>query len=224
MRTQSEKWFEQFCEAQRILISRIEESVSRMPDYSIELNGQRIIVEVKEIQPNAEERASIEKMRRTGVGSAVGGTPGERVRGKISDGNGQLKAITNGQLPSLLVLCDIRYECGQISGHLDSYNIRVAMEGLDQVVFAVPRDPANSPYVVGTKSGPRKKMTEHQNTSISAIGVLYTPPDEPIGLIIYHNRFAAISLDPRILKGHVTEQFCLSSSVGTPSQWERCEP
>jgi len=185
------------------------------------LSGQKVLVEVKEILPNTEESAAIEKMRQTGVGKAVQSTPGERVRGKISNANGQFKARTGGKIPCLLVLCDIRHGCGQLSGHLDSYNIRVAMEGLDQVVFAAPSDLAYSPYIEGTKSGPRKKMTRSQNTSISAIGVLHTPPGEPIDLIIYHNRFAILPLDPRILKGVVTKQFRLSETKGIASEWER---
>jgi hypothetical protein len=224
MATQSEAWFKQYCAEQGISVQRIAEENSRTPDYSINLNGQKLIVEVKEILPNAEEKASLEKLRQTGVGNAVGSTPGERVRGKISDANAQLKARTLGVLPSLLILCDIRHGCGQITGHVDGYNIRVAMEGLDQVVFAVPQDHTVSPYAVGIKAGPRKKMTENQNTSISAVGVLYTPPGEPIGLLIYHNRFAAVPLDPYLLMGRVRAQYHLKGQPGQPSEWIQCTP
>lgn len=220
MRTQSEKWFEQFCGERGIPLVRIEETESRTPDYEINLDDAKIVVEVKEIQPIDDEKASIEKMRRTGVGNATGGTPGERVRSKIESAVGQIKARTNGTLPSLLIISDIRYGCGQVSGHVDSYNIRVAMDGLDQIVIAVPQDREISPYATGTKSGPRKKMTESHNTSISAIGVMYTPPGEPIGLLVYHNRFAANPINPDSLGPHVTRQYRLSGDAGTSSEWE----
>ena len=153
------------------------------------------------------------------MGLATGGIPGARVRGKIADASPQIKARTGGCLPSLLVLCDIKYGCGQVSGHLDRYNIRVAMEGLDQVIVAVPRDQSESPYMTGTRSGPRKKMTETHNTSISAIGVLSTPPGAPICLTVYHNRHAAIPVPADALKKLNVPQYTLQGSESGPLTW-----
>jgi len=218
-KTQSEKWFELMCGEKKVPFTRIQESDLQTPDYEIELNGQRVIVEVKEILPNPEEKASLEKLERDGVGLATGGTPGGRVRNKINSASGQIKARTEGRLPSILVLCDIRYGCGQIGRHLDPDNIRVAMEGLDQVIVAVPNDPQKSPYSIGTKSGSKKKMTETDNTSISAIGVLYTPPNQPISILVYHNRHASVPIETKLLESFASKQFCLGGQQGEQLNW-----
>ena len=73
-----------------------------------------------------------------------------------------------------------------------------AMYGLE--VVDVPADPSSSPYPMGTRFGPRKKMTEDANTSISAIGTLVvTAPAGVIKLHVYHNRHAAVPIEPAIL-------------------------
>lgn len=219
MRTQSEIWFEEYCSSRRIPFVRLEESSSRTPDYELDLDNQKIIVEVKEMLPNAAEKASTEKLKRDSVGLATGGIPGERVRGKIADASGQIRARTDGLLASLLVLCDIKYGCGQITGHVDPYNLRVAMEGLDQLILAVSQDCREPPKTTGMKSGPRKKMTDMHNTSISAIGVLSTPPDAPISLDVYHNRYAAIPIPVDKLQKLNVPQYYLSGNPGCPSNW-----
>ena len=219
MRTQSEIWFEEYCSSREVPFARIEESNNRTPDYELNLDGQIIIVEVKEILPNTEEKASIKKLKRESVGLTTGDTPGERVRGKIAGASGQIKARTDRRFASLLVLCDIKYGCGQITGHVNPYNIRVAMEGLDQRILAVPQDRRESPYTTGMKSGPKKKMTDMHNTSISGIGVLSTPPGAPISLVVYHNRYAAIPIPTDKLQKLNVPQYCLSGNPGGPSNW-----
>jgi len=219
MRTQSERWFEAFCDANAIALARIGESSSRTPDYELRLGEETVIVEVKEILPNDEEKASIEKLERTGVGLVTGGIPGARVRGKIADASAQLKSRAERRLASLLVLSDIKFGCGQITGHLDRYHLRVAMEGLDQVILSVPKDFSIPPRVASMKSGPKKKMTAAANTSISAIGVLSTPPGAPIHLAVYHNRYAAIPISTDKLKELRVPQYILSGSPNGPSEW-----
>lgn len=218
-KTQSGKWFESMCDEKQVPFIRIQESDFQTPDYEIEVSGQKIIVEVKEILPNPEEKTSIKKMEREGVGLATGGSPGARVRNKINSASGQIKARTGGRLPSILVLCDIRYGCGQIGRHLDPYNIRVGMDGLDQVVFAVPNDVSKTPYSIGMISGPKKKMTDRDNTSISALGVLHTPLDQPISIFVYHNRYAAIPIESNLLKDFASKQFCLEGQQGECLDW-----
>ena len=200
-------------------MSRIDETEKKTPDYELDLDGTPVIVEVKEMQPNPSEKASMEKLKREGIGLVTGGVPGERVRSKIESASAQIKARTMGQYPSLLVVCDIRHGCGQITGHVDRYNLRVAMEGLDQVVLSVPNDLRKSPQAIGMKSGPRKKMTESANTSISAIAVISTPPGEPIALHVYHNNHAAIPLPVEKIRKCGIPQFKLSGNTGEPSDW-----
>ena len=49
MKTQSEKWFEGYGTNSGITCKRISEENSKTPDYELTIDGQRIIVEVKEI-------------------------------------------------------------------------------------------------------------------------------------------------------------------------------
>ena len=53
---------------------------------------------------------------------------------------------------------------------------------------------------MGTRFGPGKKMTQDANTSISGIGVLaVTAPSGFIRLDVFHNRCAAVAIDPAVL-------------------------
>ena len=219
MPTQSEIWFEEYCAHRGLPLERIEESHAKTPDYKLRIEEHELIVEVKEILPNPEEKASIEKAGKQGVGTGTRVIPGERVRQKINNASKQIKSRTKGTPPGLLVLCDIRHGCGQVSHHLDRYQMRVAMEGLDQVIFLVPNNISEKPHVSGSKSGPRKKMTQDANTSISAVAVLSTPPGEPIKIEIYHNRFAANPISPESLRRYEIPQYQLSDISEEPSEW-----
>lgn len=221
MRTQSEKWFETFCKNQEIVCNRIEEEETNTPDYELRINDKAIIVEVKEFTRNDEEKKSDKALNDNGAGLALSNTPGNRVRKKISRSSAQIKARTQEVNPSILVLCDIQYGCGQITGHTDPYNIRVGMYGLEQIHLSVPKDKQVSPYSKGMSYGPKKKMTEDQNTSISAIGVLSTPNENEIKLSIYHNIHAAIPLDASALsKYDITQYHLVGKEPNTTAKWE----
>jgi len=219
MLTQSETWFEEYCNNRKIDFDRIEESDEKTPDYTIRLDGQEIIVEVKEILPNAEEKKAMLEAKKNGTPFVTRILPGERIRKKIASASGQIKARTKGKSPSILLICDIRNGCGQVIPHLDQYHLRVAMEGLDQVVIGLPEDKNQSPTIIGRKSGPRKKMTPNANTSISAVAVLSTPPGEPIKIEVFHNKYAAHPILPEILRNNGMPQFSLSDNPGEPSDW-----
>ncbi len=151
--TQSEQWFEEFCNSVGLKFERIEEGELKTPDYFLDVDNQKIIVEVKEFARNKEERESDRLLEERGYGEALSNTPGDRVRKKISGASAQIKERTQGIYPSILVLCDIRHGCGQVTGHVDPYNIRVGMYGLEQVHIAVPQDPAISSYATGMSYG-----------------------------------------------------------------------
>lgn len=219
MLTQSEVWFVEYCKSNRINFDRIEESENKTPDYFIKLDDQEIVVEVKEIQPSHEEIRSMEKAQTNGVGFVTGNVPGEKIRKKIKKASTQIKAGANGEFPSILLLCDIRHGCGQVSQHLDPYQLRVAMEGLDQFVISMSNDKNDEPLIVAKKSWPKKKMTQDANKSISALAVLSTPPGEPIKIEVYHNKFAAIPISEKSLRSHGIPQYKLSNKTSEPPNW-----
>lgn len=197
MPTISEIKFEEFCTRNSITCNRICEGISSTPDYDIEVNGVRIIAEVKQFDPNPSEVAAAEELQREGS-SAYSLTPGERVRRAINDAGPQIKARSAGQLPSLLVLYN-NVICGS---HTESYSIKVAMFGFETHLLSVPKGFEHPPRLAGKIFGKRKKMTPTCNTSISAIAVL---PQEGVSylpeLAVYHNPFAAIPFSPSALMG-----------------------
>jgi hypothetical protein len=215
--TRSEGLFEEFCAQRGISIRRIAESKDRSPDYEIEIGGKPVIVEVKEIGESPEDREANEKLAR---GEAVVRNikPGEKVRKKIAAQGGQIRARTEGCKPGVLIL----FDDGQTIRHLDPYQIRVAMEGFDTVVLAVPKDPREEVRTLGTKAGPRKKMTQNDNTSISAIGVLSLTKEGQPDIQIYHNRHAQVPLPPGIVAAVGIPQFQMSDGPeGAVRDWVR---
>jgi hypothetical protein len=218
-RTLSEKLFEQFCRDKDIRCKQVEVGRCRTPDYDIYLPRRKVVTEVKEIIPNPTERAA-EVALRQGRYIWVSITPGDRVRGKIADAAPQIKARAQYRYPGLLVL----FANGLLTRHLDSYQIRVAMYGLETVVVAVPRNPRETPYAIGRKYGPRRKMTPLHNTSVSAVGVLSIPENGGIDLIVYHNEHAAQPLRPELFHRYGIRQFKLEHvQPGEIAGWEQID-
>lgn len=102
-RTISEEQLEAFCQRRSIPLERIPGSDSRTPDYQITIGSERIVVEIKETSPNHEELESDRLLKQRGYGNATGGTPGDRVRKMIRSASAQLKARSNGAVPSIFV-------------------------------------------------------------------------------------------------------------------------
>jgi hypothetical protein len=174
------------------------------------------VVEVKETDRNAEERESDRMLAIRGVGNATGGTPGDRVRKMIRSSSGQLKARSNGVLPSVLVV----FDRGDVVGHVEPYNIRVAMDGLEQFLIAVPPIGKGRPLAVGWKHGPKQKMTPETNTSISAVAALVMTGPVEHELLVYRNAFANVPLDPSLLQPFGVRHFDIDTSgTGSASAW-----
>lgn len=213
-RTFSEKVFEEFCATKGITCLRIAESDRRTPDYELVCGAERIIVEVKEITSNKEEQESDRLLTERGYGNVLSHTPGDRVRKKIADCSAQIKGRTGGKHASLLVVFD------RGRGHIDPYNIRVAMYGLEQIHIAVPPLGMGSPHSTGMGYGPKRKMTPDHNTSISAIGALFMTRSAQALLYVYHNKFAQVPLKPALLAQYGVEQFELEDeTIGITSKW-----
>ena len=214
-RTISEEQFEAFCRIRNIPLERIPEGASRTPDYQITIGSEQIIVEIKETSPNPEELESDRMLKERGYGNVTGGTPGDRVRKMIRSASGQLKARSKGEFPTLLVV----FDKGRVVGHVEGYHIRVAMYGLERIHIAVPPLGQGDPYATGASHGPKRKMTETDNTSISAIGALVMTGPESHILYVYRNRFAKVTLNPRLLQQFGVAHYDLGIGDGLASDW-----
>lgn len=89
--TESEIKFEQFRSARNIPFERIDTGHSATPDYDIFVNDQKIVVEVKELDVNEEEKKILQKIatQRTLVWGSD--RVGDRIRYKIDDAKRQLE-------------------------------------------------------------------------------------------------------------------------------------
>ncbi len=204
--TISEDLFEKLCVRAGISCHRVpEEKDAKRPDYEIELASHRVVTEVKQFDPNKEEA---EFIRRQQVGDAcvTSATPGHRIRNAIGSAAPQLKALSKGECPSMVVV----YNNSGVKQHTDPYSVATAMQGLDEIPVLVRDDPSNSPQFQDARSGPKKRMTAAHNTTISAIGVLVTDFDDQILLCIYHNQHARHPIDPQWLRHSLVHHFCLT--------------
>ena len=187
--TVSEAKFEAYCSANAIQYSRIATGEGKTPDYEIILEGQRTVVEIKEIRLNADELKAKREMDE--IGHASWGTDkfGARIRYKIDGSKRQLETMTAGQHPGILVLYDARPQpfCG-----ISPTEIAVAMYGALTVVFQQPKEMGKPLVFDREKFGEGKKLRRNTHNYISALAVLQEQgPENSLHLYIYHNIYAS---------------------------------
>lgn len=192
--TLSERSFIKFCAQADIPWKRICAGKEQKPDFEIWVLGHKIVVEIKQFDPNPEEKKALEDPEKKYVDFPTR-RPGDRVREAIRKANPQLKALSKGKVPAMLVLQ------GNVSGrrHVHPYDIQTAMRGIDRIPVTDPEDPNISPSFGDAKSGSKRKMTEEHNTTISAVAVIQSS-DGRYELCVYHNRFAANPIDQAWLR------------------------
>jgi len=207
MATESESLFEEFCKANDINyyreIPRSNITGAKIPDYAIiiEEEPRRIIVEVKQFDPNPDDKEQSRQLNEGRVTDVREIKWRDRVRGKIHDANKQLKARSLGRYPAMLVL----YDNVQVPLPLDSEDIMEAMYGnevVDKVIWAKKE--------FTTKFGDNRKCTPDHNTSSSAICTLSRSGSL---LCVYHNEHAKFRIDPTWLRGPNIQHYTLGPKV-----------
>jgi hypothetical protein len=158
------------------------------PDYRVtDREGRVFFAEVKEVQPNPEETHQLTEALAGRVG-AFGTTPGARLREYIGVANRQLRAVTAGQVPALLVVYNTEFF---LRHHSEPYAVLTAMRGLDVIPVEVPQDARIAPRFGDVRPGPGRAMRPDANRNISAIAVVTPGPTTGWAVAVYHNRFAA---------------------------------
>lgn len=214
-KTLSEALFEKYCDSRGIRWRPITVGLTRTPDYDIFLRRFKVVTEVKEITQNQIERQAEEDLKKSKY-TVVSTVPGDRVRGKISDAVPQIRARSKGRFPGLLVL----FGKGFSAGHIDPYQIRVAMYGFETIVIAVPNDMSVSPYAMGKKFGAKRRVTPVHNTSLSAIASLTSSSKDKLELNIFHNKYAAVPLDHKLFAYYGVSQYKLGEAdPGEIAHW-----
>jgi hypothetical protein len=203
MLTAADLLFEQFCAEHGIECRRIPENEQKTPDYEIQLAGAGVAVEVKQLEPNADDLRHLEELRngRTSARSVDMG----RARQSIVEAAKQLRAYAKGRLATIVVLFDTM---GIGSVYLDPYSLAYCLYGPERVHFAVPNDPTVEPWVLGSSLGGGRAFTPSHNTTVSSVAVLQRyGPELCTALSVFHNIYAAVPLDPMRLRGERIEHF-----------------
>ncbi|OFV97582.1 MAG: hypothetical protein A3H28_12715 [Acidobacteria bacterium RIFCSPLOWO2_02_FULL_61_28] len=188
--TESEQLFESFCAARQLSFQRIQECDGKSPDYRLCLQDTEIIVEVKQIEPNAEEKQLLNMPPEEWDAENVyhWGIPGDRIRKKIADALPQLKALSREKVPTLLVVYDVVKVWPELA---DDYAVKVAMYGIESALISSAVAPEGGARILRRWYGPRRRLTSQHNTTLSGIAVMASRDGAEIGMRVYHNYFAA---------------------------------
>lgn len=211
--TASEILFERFCQERCVEIKRIETTEARTPDYEVRLASGSVAVEIKQLEPGASDQELLNSLRR---GRTVSqwvnmGRPREAILG----GTKQLRAYARGVMPGIVVLFDT---AGGLLGYLGADSIGHSMYGPRRVHFAASED--KDVEVVGNSLGGGRVATERHNTTLSAVGVLRLFQNGGLSLAVFHNRHAALPLDPNELRVRDVEHFAWAEhGAGALPRW-----
>jgi hypothetical protein len=213
----SEMLWEAFCARHGLACEAVPTASSQgeqRPDYRVVgADGVRFFAEVKEVTPNELEAKQIQRLLAGEIGE-FSTEPGARVRQYIDKANPQLKIMTKGLCPGVLVIFN---EIPFLTHHTEAYAILTAMRGLDVVPVYVPRDPNLSPEFQDVCSGPKKQMTAGANTSTSALILPFEEPGTGSSALVYHNKYAACPLPLSSLPGPLFRHYGIRSDE---REWE----
>ena len=221
--TKSESLFEDFCLRKGIIFQRINEGTSKSPDYLVSVFDTQLIVEVKQIEPNTEEKAILRTPMNEWDPADVyhWGLPGERIRKKISDAMPQLKKLSEGRHPTLLVILNTVAFWPELA---DNYAVQVAMYGIESALISSEVASEGGAKILARWHGPRKRLTSECNTTLSGIALMDTDTPEVV-LKVYHNYHAAIPLPGCKLMKLGIRQFEMPFEPGTTfPEWREIVP
>jgi hypothetical protein len=214
--TISEIFFEQFCKDNSIPYSRIEREQHRTPDYNVYFGEHHIIAEVKQFDPNEKDKELREQVRSRGAASGCEAS-GRRVRNKIDSAKKQLRYK---ECPAILVVFD-----NVPIGSADADDIKTAMYGQETIrlSFSENRE-GSSVEIENVGFGSKRKFTQADNTTFSAIALLFRFGDS-LRLSIFHNIHAKHLIDPSWLRCDMIRHFTLGPQLpGAFQEWQEICP
>lgn len=216
-RTESETLFEEFCRSASLpLVPIPTESGAgrRTPDYELRVEDPPILVELKQIDPNAEEREVGRAYITSGGPLESSSTPGERLRSKISQAARQLRArCTPNQAGLVAVYNNVWFRPSFTAEH----NVLAAMYGRLAFRLTVPK---RGPTVSEPRLAGNRALNRATNTVVSAVAILSHNLSE-WELLIYHNNFARVPISPDLLRRPRIQQFRrLDSDPGEFPGWQ----
>jgi hypothetical protein len=222
-KTKSELHFEKFCadhSLELFSVPRKSDDKEKTPDYILQVGEQKIIVEIKQLNPNPTDQKHLKDFENYGETGFVLGGFDRRVRKKIKKSVPQLKTRSKGKHPGILVL----YDNVHIYGGIDGYDIRVGMYGQETIDVAISKARRYKPFAIRHRFGAKRSLDKSHNTSLSCAAVLIEHPLNGLKLNIYHNDFASIPLIPDLLRLPQIRHFRLEESITTGAfrNWIEC--
>lgn len=216
--TESERRFESFCGAVGWRCVPVATGSMRTPDYDLFVGSTKIVTEVKEITPDLYESPDPEYQDEHVTVRVRTKTIGDQIRDKINSAAPQVKNRSAGIAPTLIVIYDLLDPA--LRGNSEPLDFLAAMYGPPQAVLAVPR-PHGEIYIKETKFGPGRKTTPSSNTSVSALASLWIDHDGQLSLDVYHNIFAKVPLQVRLLAHPLVSQYSVDAAKRSFHTWLR---
>jgi hypothetical protein len=225
--TKSEALFLEYCNLRGYVTKRIvaPQGTGRFADYEVLITGQRVIAEIKELQPNPEDEQLAQAMEENRLGT-FGDVPGRRVRTHIEDAERQLRCYEAEQVPCIVVLYDnIVVDGSRVHppGYwLEPYQVDVGMYGLQVVNLRLHSDGRTES--LGDARGGQRTFRRAHRDHVSAVAVLHDhAPDYGLFFVIYHSYFAQVPLPKTLFIHPKDRQLEKSDPEASPGPWIQVE-
>lgn len=222
--TLSETLFISLCKSLNFKTEKVPETTYKTPDFRVRSPQCEFFVEVKELEPNPEERRNLIAVRDSKIAVATSSTTGKRAAREIDIASKQLKAVYDTGLPGVLVLFDnIRLDDGtrfSPGHHLEPFHIHAALFGQWVVDLKITQNRLLSRL---DRSGPGERVNPTRRNYLSAVAVLYDHTAEP-SLITYHNPYTNRPLPITTFSGSRFINYgVLPEDAKTPDSWVRLD-
>jgi hypothetical protein len=199
IRTISEIHFENLCASKGIECDRIQESGTESADYRVSLGATTLIAEIKQLDPNDEDKKLNEVWGTPQSPGAV--APSDRVQGLLNKGYHQVKRSSEGKWPTMIVVYNNSGEWNWI----DTFTVAKAMFGSYGIVFGL--QPDQTIDEIGRGYLGERKVTKDSFRALSAVGVLKVKRSGTMELCCYHNPYASVPIEPSLLAGFADTQY-----------------
>jgi hypothetical protein len=153
-----------FCEKNAIRFDKVQVGHEKTPDCMLRVGDSSLVVEIKQFDSGPAERRTLQKSAEELDESDAfyDGIPGSRVRSTSDSAMPQLKRLSIGLLPTLLVLYDNVQLWPEIC---DPYAITVAMHGIETALLSPAAAPEGGATILAKWHGGSRRITskaEHE--------------------------------------------------------------
>lgn len=217
MLTLSEEIFERYCHDKGIFCNRIPEGNFKTPDYLIKVDLCDILIEIKQLDENENDKR-INGTLRCGGSIVMAGSPVDRVRSQIASGYKQIKSYNKQGYPAGIVL----YNNAGPLAYIDDWTITKSMFGEYGYKICKVESGASFVGAVGAGFFGGRKLTRNTCRALSFVAVMKKNADSSVTFKVYHNPFAAAPLPKDVLANIATSQ--LVHNNPHEGKWVRWEP